>query len=201
LLPGTYALTETQPAGYGQGTNALGTTGGTNSAQDVFSDIVLTQNQNGTNYNYGETLGEIGSYVWIDANADGVRQPAEQGIPGVLVFLDLNHDGIYETNEPSAITDSQGYYLITNVLGGTYSVVVATNTLPPGASETYDLDGTNTQSKVVALVLPAGGSRLDANFGYRYVSPTLATMVPGSFQGYATNGGVELTWITSSSTG
>jgi fimbrial isopeptide formation D2 family protein/uncharacterized repeat protein (TIGR01451 family) len=196
LLPGTYALTETQPAGYGQGTNALGTTGGTNSAQDVFSDIVLTQNQNGTNYNYGETLGEIGSYVWIDANADGVRQPAEQGIPGVLVFLDLNHDGIYETNEPSAITDSQGYYLITNVLGGTYSVVVATNTLPPGASETYDLDGTNTQSKVVALVLPAGGSRLDANFGYRYVSPTLATMVPGSFQGYATNGGVELTWTT-----
>jgi len=197
LRPSTnYTITETQPTGYGQGTNALGSTGGTNSAQDVFSHIVLTQNQNGTNYNFGETVASIGNYVWNDANGDGVRQTAEQGMPGVRVYLDLNHDNHYQTNEPSALTDSQGYYLITNLLAGTYTVAVDTNTLPAGASETYDLDGVSTTNKVSSVALAAGTNRLDCNFGYRYISPTLVTGL--TFQGFVTNGGVELKWTTKS---
>jgi hypothetical protein len=139
----------------------------------------------------------IGNYVWVDANADGIRQPAEQGIPGVLVFLDLNHDGQYETGEPSCVTDAQGYYLITNLLGGTYTVCVATNTLPAGASETYSLiGGTSAPQESVTVPLTNGTTRLDCNFGYRYESPTLAVLQAGSFQGVAAEGGVLLTWNT-----
>ena len=197
LRGGTYTLTETQPTGYGQGTNALGSMGGTNPTQDVFSTIVLDQNQNGINYNYGETLGAIGNYVWNDANDDGIRQPAEQGIPGVLVFLDLNHNGIYTNTEPSCVTDAQGYYLITNLLGGSYTVCVATNTLPAGAIETYSLvGGTASPHESVTVTLTSGATRLDCNFGYRYISPTQAALQAGSFQGSVTNGGIALTWTT-----
>jgi hypothetical protein len=73
---------------------------------------------------------------------------------------------------------------------------VATNTLPTGAVPTFDLDGTNTQNQVTALVLVAGTNRLDANFGYRYASPTLAVLQAGSFLGYITNGAVWLQWHT-----
>jgi len=196
LRPGTYQITETQPVGYGQGTNAVGTTGGTNSAQDVISRIVLTQNQNGVNYDFGETLASIGNFVWNDVNADGVRQAAERGLGNVMVYVDLNSSGHYMVGDPSAITDTNGYYLITNMLAGNYTVAVATNTLPAGSVETYDLDGTNSPNKVASLLLLAGTNRLDVNFGYRYVSPTLAVLQAGTFRGFATNGGVMLVWNT-----
>jgi hypothetical protein len=202
LWPGTnYTITETQPAGYGQGTNAVGSLGGTNAAPDVLTRIVLTQNQTGTNYNFGETVSSLGNYVWNDANADGVRQGAELGLPNVVVYLDLNHNGTNDNNEPMAITDANGYYVLTNLLSGTYAVVVKTNTLPAGAVRTYDLDGTNTANQVTALVLAAGTNRLDVNFGYRYASPTLAVLAAGTFLGYATNGGVWLQWQTLSEVG
>jgi len=202
LRPSTnYTITETQPAGYGQGTNAVGSTGGTNSAQDVISGIALTQNQNGTAYNFGETVASFGNYVWNDVNADGVKQAAERGIGSVLVYLDTNHDGIYQTNEPAVLTDTNGYYIFTNLLSGTYTVRISTNTLPLGASETYDLDGTSSQNVVTNLVILPGTNRVDVNFGYRYVTPTLALLQAGSFRGIATKDGVELNWNTISEVG
>ena len=202
LRPSTnYTITETQPAGYGQGTNSVGSTGGTNSAQDVISGIALTQNQNGTAYNFGETVASFGNYVWNDVNADGVKQAAERGIGSVLVYLDTNHDGIYQTNEPSVLTDTNGCYIFTNLLSGTYTVRISTNTLPLGASETYDLDGTSSQNVVTNLVILPGTNRVDVNFGYRYVTPTLALLQAGSFRGIATKDGVELNWNTISEVG
>jgi hypothetical protein len=53
LRPGTYTLTEAQPAGYSQGINSVGTAGGSLVATDTFS-VGLGQGVNGLNYNYGE---------------------------------------------------------------------------------------------------------------------------------------------------
>lgn len=53
LRPGTYALTETQPADYLDGSDTLGTLGGA-SGNDTFTSIVLRANQNGIDYNFGE---------------------------------------------------------------------------------------------------------------------------------------------------
>ena len=52
LSPGCYTISETQPAGYAQGTNAIGTAGGS-VAGDVFS-VCLHEGVDGMNYNYGE---------------------------------------------------------------------------------------------------------------------------------------------------
>jgi streptogramin lyase len=53
LRPGSYYLTETQPAGYTQGIDTVGTAGGSLSATDQFS-VALGAGVNGLNYNFGE---------------------------------------------------------------------------------------------------------------------------------------------------
>jgi uncharacterized delta-60 repeat protein len=53
LLPGNYQITETQPAGYLQGIDAVGTAGGTLAATDQFA-VPLEAGVNGLNYNFGE---------------------------------------------------------------------------------------------------------------------------------------------------
>jgi hypothetical protein len=54
LRPGTYSVAESQPAGYTQGINSVGTAGGSVNG-DTVSGIALAAGQNGFNYNYGET--------------------------------------------------------------------------------------------------------------------------------------------------
>jgi MBG domain (YGX type)/SdrD B-like domain/Putative Ig domain len=53
LRPGSYAVTETQPAGYLQGTDHVGTAGGTLAATDQFF-VELAKGADGLNYNFGE---------------------------------------------------------------------------------------------------------------------------------------------------
>src|SRR5206468_4606235 len=52
LRPGSYTLTESQPAGYGQGINTIGTAGGTQALDQFF--VALAKGVDGVNYNYGE---------------------------------------------------------------------------------------------------------------------------------------------------
>jgi hypothetical protein len=60
LYPGNYSLTETQPAGYVQGTDSVGTAGGSLAATDRFS-VPLDVGVNGLNYNFGEQPSAGGS--------------------------------------------------------------------------------------------------------------------------------------------
>lgn len=57
----------------------------------------------------------IGDYVWYDLNRDGLQDAVEPGVPGVIVTL------YNSANQPigSAVTDGNGYYLISNVPPGT----------------------------------------------------------------------------------
>jgi hypothetical protein len=59
LRPANYTLTETQPTGYTQGIDTVGTAGGSLVATDTFS-IQLGQGVNGLNYNYGEEAAATG---------------------------------------------------------------------------------------------------------------------------------------------
>src|SRR5207253_10935655 len=53
LRPGSYCITETQPAGYLQRIDSVGTAGGSLVATDQFF-VQLGQGVNGLNYNFGE---------------------------------------------------------------------------------------------------------------------------------------------------
>jgi hypothetical protein len=57
LRPGTYSLSESQPAGYTDGADYLGSLGGT-PQDDQFFNIALGAGQTGVNYNYTEFLTE-----------------------------------------------------------------------------------------------------------------------------------------------
>lgn len=60
LPPGSYYITESQPAGYLQGIDAAGTAGGSVVATDQFF-VRLAAGANGLNYNYGERPASTGA--------------------------------------------------------------------------------------------------------------------------------------------
>ena len=65
----------------------------------------------------------IGDFVWYDTDRDGIQDAGEPGVSGVIVTL------YNSANQPigSAITDGNGYYLISNVPPGTGYYVVFSN--------------------------------------------------------------------------
>jgi large repetitive protein len=60
----------------------------------------------------------IGNYVWEDANSNGIQDPTESGIAGVLVTL-YNSAG---NPIAYAVTDATGGYLFKDVVPATYTV-------------------------------------------------------------------------------
>ena len=93
---------------------------------------------------YWEDLlyGSIGDRVWNDLDGDGVQDGGEAGISNIVVFLDLNTNGVRDLNEPWDTTGSNGIYTITGLLGGSYLVRVNPSSIAavnPGYGPTYDL--------------------------------------------------------------
>ncbi|MEO7341249.1 MAG: SdrD B-like domain-containing protein [Luteolibacter sp.] len=116
------------------------------------------------NFGYRGTS-SVSDTVWLDVNGDGVLDATDRRISGVKVFVDQNNNGTADTNEPFAITDSSGYYIIRNLPDSTWTVAVDTTSLPAGVSPTYDLNGIATANKT-SVVLAAAQARTDVDFGY-----------------------------------
>ncbi len=62
--------------------------------------------------------GIITGHVWRDLNNNGIQEAGEGGVAGWQVYLDLNGDRVLDPDEPFEITDGEGDYTFTNVLGG-----------------------------------------------------------------------------------
>ncbi|MEZ4961538.1 MAG: SdrD B-like domain-containing protein [Saprospiraceae bacterium] len=69
--------------------------------------------------------GEVSGYVFLDANANGVKNTNESKIANIEVQLqtDRNNDGIFNTIETTT-TNANGDYLFDELLDGTYKVIV-----------------------------------------------------------------------------
>src|SRR6266436_3581020 len=119
LRPGTYTLTETQPAGYLQGKNNLGALGGT-AGNDQFSGIIATPAAAGSNYNFGEVLpASLSGYVYSDVNDNGLRDGGDQPIAGTTITLTGSNDLGTAVNLTTT-TAADGSYEISNLRPGTY---------------------------------------------------------------------------------
>lgn len=115
----------------------------------------------------------LGDLVWHDRNADGVVDPGEEGIAGVVVTATwAGPDGVLGTADdivlPSVTTAADGTYTIPNLPAGTYSVVIDPATVPAGYVSTYDLDGSDLTSTTATLAV--GEHRTDVDFGLREVA-------------------------------
>ena len=119
LMPGTYGVAETQPAGYYDGLDAPGTAGGVaHNPGDLITGAVLPPGVHAEDYDFGELLptslsGHVGIAVEGECGTD-LTPP----IAGVVVDL-LDADGNLVA---TATTDASGNYYFTNLAPGTYSV-------------------------------------------------------------------------------
>ncbi|MCG8653542.1 MAG: Ig-like domain-containing protein, partial [Pirellulales bacterium] len=72
----------------------------------------------------GTVGGAIAGRVFNDANGDG-GSLGDVGLPGVLVFADVNNNGVQDSFEPSALSGADGSFSLTAV-AGTYPVIAIT---------------------------------------------------------------------------
>lgn len=99
IAPGTYNLTEIQPAAWADGSEQLGNQGGT-AGNDTFTSITLGVGSAGTGYNFGEQGNSLSGYVYVDGNDNGQMEAHEVGIKDVTLTLtgtDLEGNAINRT--------------------------------------------------------------------------------------------------------
>ncbi len=80
----------------------------------------------------------LGDYVWLDEDRDGIQDPNEDGIPGVMVILQIPSDA-NPTNIDTTFTNGDGYYYF-DVVPGEYKV---TFIKPDGLAFTSPDQGAN----------------------------------------------------------
>jgi uncharacterized repeat protein (TIGR01451 family) len=106
-------------------------------------------------------LGAISDVVWIDADRDGIRDPDETLVQGVVVeLLDASGEVV-----ATATTDAQGRYLFDDLEPGEYSLQFKLNTLPKGyvttglntgGDDTKDSDGDPVTGKTGKITVTPG---------------------------------------------
>ncbi len=117
----------------------------------------------------------IGDKVFTDPGSiGGVQAKDGKGIAGVTVTLVR-----VDNTTVSATTDAQGNYKFCGLTPDIYTVRISINTLPKGATNTYDLDGDRNNE---TRVLVADKDNLDLDFGYIYpvVQDVVVTTPPTS---------------------
>jgi protocatechuate 3,4-dioxygenase beta subunit len=123
LRPGNYTLTERQPAGYLDGKDRTGTSGGA-TGNDFTQRIVLKPGVSALGYNFGELSSDtcLQGTVYYDLNHNGQLDPgADFGIAGATVTL----TGIDDRGQPVtrvATTDANGHYQFAGLRPGTYAL-------------------------------------------------------------------------------
>ena len=127
----------------------------------------------------------LGDRVWIDADGDGVQDPGEPGVEGVLVnLIGPGPDGIFgQGSDPilaTTTTDSTGFYMFTELDPGAYQTEVDPSNFDPGQplegyTQTGDPDyygmvlpaGEGDNLTTAPVILGPGDVFLNADYGYQ----------------------------------
>ena len=123
LLPGTYTITETPPAGYLNGKLQNGTPAAAAVLANQFQNINLTLAPFfGADYNFGELLpSSLSGYVYVDTNNNGIKDPGEPGLAGVTVLL-TGTDDQGDAVSACVVTDVNGNFSFQRMRPGTYTL-------------------------------------------------------------------------------
>ncbi|MFO0512435.1 MAG: SdrD B-like domain-containing protein, partial [Gammaproteobacteria bacterium] len=142
-----YAVCETQPSGYANGTVNPGTNGASSAANSIA--VTNLPSSGSANNNFGERVGSLAGSVYQDTGAgtlanfnNGVRDAGEPGIAGVAVTL-TGTDAAGGAVNRTATTDASGNYSFDDLLeAGAGGYAVTEGAIPPAAG-TF-LDGKTT---------------------------------------------------------
>jgi hypothetical protein len=142
----------------------------------------------------------VGDFVWADANANGLQDGGEVGIPDITVWLywDFNGNGLLDDGDlliAEDVTDSNGAYGFAQLPDGNYLVVVDSEDgdLPTGYANTtpaviaVPLDPTSADVNPVAVTT--------ADFGFGPVLSLEKTLTSGNpaYEGQLVTFDLELT--------
>jgi len=120
----------TGPGGFTSGSREI-TVSNPGNYEVVFSaaDGCVMSQTIGVSASVNET---ISGTVWVDTNADGIRNPGEAGIPGVTVrlFFDNNEDGFVERIVSTVQSGSNGSYALQLTMPGKYQIGIDPLSLP-----------------------------------------------------------------------
>ncbi|MFT5327678.1 MAG: hypothetical protein ACI8P0_005570 [Planctomycetaceae bacterium] len=168
VAAGRYRLVETQPAAVSQGSESIGSSGGTNPVQNVIDGIVLAPGANATTYNFAEvmlskrrflassgttptmggtsTQAALSGRVYSDANGNSQFDTGDQAIAGVTVSLiPIDSSGQVTGAALIAVSDANGVYRFAEVRIGRYRLVeTQPQTHAQGVEIVGSAGGTNT---------------------------------------------------------
>ncbi|HWL41751.1 MAG TPA: SdrD B-like domain-containing protein, partial [Ilumatobacter sp.] len=138
-------------------------------------------------WDFGFTLPSVsvGDFVWVDTSRDGIQDPGEPGIPGVVLIL-TDADGqpvtdVYGNLVGPVTTDADGLYDFPGLpVGAAYTVTIdeaasAAALAPyiptiPGAG---DPDEDSSTGSATSVVLPNDGDR-DPTLDFGFVLPAVS---------------------------
>ena len=149
LLAGTYVIRELLPDGF---THSF-------PVGENFYSVNIESGSSIDNIDFGNSAlpGEIHGKIWNDTNSNGVADLGEPGIPGIRVYLDINDNGNFDSDEPTAITqlgspdgpvEETGIFVFDNVIHGDY---VVRESIPEGLTQTFPQEGNHN-----ITLMPAG---------------------------------------------
>jgi hypothetical protein len=102
----------------------------------------------------------ISGNVFNDSNADGIRSTGEAGLEGFRLFIDSNNDGIWQSSEPSTLTNGWGDWSFNDLTPGTYAVGII-------SQQNWKLTAPPAQR--LHITLASGGSVAGLLFGEKLI--------------------------------
>jgi hypothetical protein len=153
-----------------------------------------------------EAAGSITGEVANDVKGTGMMAAGDPGVSGVLVYVDVDDSGEYQPGDPSATTDANGDFTISQLLAGT--PVIVREVVPAGTIQTIAPSGPiapnsaiNTEANfaitqtaqvggVVALQNGADAPSLEALGGFKLIlTEKLPHQKPIRLAAYTNNAG------------
>jgi len=167
LAPGVYGVEEIQPEDYYDGSDHVGSEGGTLAPPDSIVAVTLVSGTEAIRYDFCELEpAGLSGFVYVDQNNNGLREAGEAAIAGVELELLDKHGtptGI------TTITDTSGFYRFDDLQPQTTYGVAEVQ--PDGYYDGLDAAGTaggtaeNPGDKITGALLAAGVEAEQYNFG------------------------------------
>ncbi len=186
LRAGVYEITESQPDGYFDGDEQLGSSGGT-TGEDQFT-LKLATGELATGYYFGELPpASLGGYVYLDKDRDGNYDAFDEILSDIQVKLS-GKDDLGNKVKASVTTGADGSYEFAGLRPGTYDVRAnqakgyadGRDTLGTfvGNARPIGRNGIMKNDRFASIELRAGERGYNYNFGEldeAFVAGTLAT--------------------------
>ncbi|MEG4594904.1 SdrD B-like domain-containing protein, partial [Microcoleus sp. F8_C2] len=179
LPPASYTVQEIVPAGFTRVTPVQAVT------------VVANETTNFDILNIAQTppplTGSISGRKFNDINVNGILDVGEPGILGFTIYIDLNRNNIFDSSEPSTLTDATGSYQFNGLQPGTFTLrevqqpgFVATQ-VPNPVTIPREPDFIASQVPNPVTIPPVRGFNAEnINFGNARTAPPIG--IPGILQ-------------------